>query len=221
MIVLDDDDAVRRALALLLKAVGLRVKAYASAQAFLAAGRPAQPGCLIAAAQVCGMCAMTLQVKLEARRVTIPVIFTSSNGDVTTAVEAMKYGAFDFLEMPLRDETLLDRVDAALRLSSAILRRAEARQHVDRCLGSLTARERDALSLVAAGASNRSMASALRVAQRTVEIDRSRVMDEKGAHSLAQLVQMMAQFQAAIGPGGRRGTYRTTSQVADRTDARV
>jgi FixJ family two-component response regulator len=219
VIVLDDDDAVRRALTLLLKAAGQHVKSYASAQVFFASGPPAQPGCLIADAHLPGLCALALLSELKARRATIPVIFTSSYGDVRMAVEAMKCGAFDFLETPFRDQTLLDRVDAALELTSLNLRQTEERQRLARCLGSLTARERKVLLLVTGGASNRSMARDLGVVQRTVEVHRSRVMAKMGARSLAQLVQMMAQFDTADELAERPAPRRGAPPVEERAAA--
>src|SRR6185312_4906924 len=112
--VIDDDDAVRNSLRLLLKSVGLPVRAFASAQEFLPSYDPRQPGCLVLDVRMPGMSGLELQQQLNLRGATIPVVFISGHGDIPMAVEAMQQGAFDFLQKQFRDHDLIERVQKAL-----------------------------------------------------------------------------------------------------------
>jgi FixJ family two-component response regulator len=112
--VVDDDAGVRNAMRTLLKSVGLASQLHASAQEFLAAYNPSQPGCLVLDIRMPGMSGLELQQELNVRGATIPVIFMTGHGDVPMAVEAMQHGAFDFLQKPFRDQDLLDRIQKAI-----------------------------------------------------------------------------------------------------------
>jgi two-component system response regulator FixJ len=189
--IVDDDDAVRSALRLLLKSVGLATTPLSSAQEFLATYDLQQPGCLILDVRMPGMSGLELQQQLNLRGAIIPVIFITGHGDIPMAVEAMQQGAFDFLQKPFRDQDLLDRIQRAL--AKDVTGRVELRERsrIKERLESLTAREREVLELVASGKPNKIMAADLGVSQRTVEIHRARVMEKMGASSLAQLVRMV------------------------------
>jgi two-component system, LuxR family, response regulator FixJ len=199
--VVDDDDAVRSSLRLLLKSVGLPAATFASAREFLATYEPDLPGCLVLDVRMPGMSGLELQQQLNLRGAVLPVIFITGHGDIPMAVEAMQHGAFDFLQKPFRDQDLIDRVQRALALDTA--NRAELREKVDirRRLESLTPREREVLRLVSLGKANKVMAAELGVSQRTVEIHRARVMEKMGAGSLAQLVRMVLDLEGAVGSG--------------------
>ena len=114
IMVVDDDSGVRNAMRSLLKSVGLESALYASAQEFLAAYQPAQPGCLVLDIRMPGMSGLELQQQLNMRGAVIPVIFMTGHGDIPMAVEAMQHGAFDFLQKPFRDQDLLDRIQRAI-----------------------------------------------------------------------------------------------------------
>ena len=189
--VVDDDEAVRNSLRLLLKSVGLAASALPTAQEFLDTYRPNQPGCLVLDVRMPGMSGMELQQQLNIRGAVIPVIFISGHGDIPMAVEAMQQGAFDFLQKPFRDQDLIDRIQRALVKDQT--NRAELKElaRIQERLASLTPREREVLTLVASGKPNKVMAGDLGVSQRTVEIHRARVMEKMGASSLAQLVRMV------------------------------
>ena len=193
--VVDDDEAVRGSLMLLLKSLGLPVVTFASAPGFLAAYRPEQAGCLILDIRMPGMSGLELQHQLNVLGAVIPVIFISGHGDIPMAVEAMQHGAFDFLQKPFRDQDLIDRVQKAMERDS--LSRDQLRElgHIRERLNSLTAREREVLGLMTLGKQNKVMAGELGVSQRTVEIHRARVMDKMEARSLAQLVRMMIELE--------------------------
>ena len=189
--VVDDDAGVRSSIRLLLKSVGIPATAMASAQEFLDAFDPAQPGCLVLDIRMPGMNGLELQQQLNVRGAVMPVLFITGHGDVPMAVEAMQQGAFDFLQKPFRDQELIDRIQKALERDHEA--RATLAQHgqIREKLESLTSREREVLALLVQGKQNKVMAAELGISQRTIEIHRAHVMDKLGARSLAQLVRMV------------------------------
>jgi two-component system response regulator FixJ len=191
VIVIDDDEAVRGSLKLLLRSVKLPVAVYASALEFLPSYAIDQPGCLVVDVRMPGMSGLELQQQLNLRGAMIPVIFITGHGDISMAVEAMRQGAFDFLPKPFRDQELLDRVQRALEKDAANRRDMAQTERVRELLDTLTPREREVLELVTSGKPNKVMAAELGVSQRTVEIHRARVMEKMHANSLAQLVRMV------------------------------
>jgi FixJ family two-component response regulator len=189
--IVDDDEAVRNSLRLLVRSVGLTAVTFSSAQEFLATYDPTHAGCLVLDVRMPGLSGIELQQQLNLRGAIIPVIFITGHGDIPMAVEAMRQGAFDFLQKPFRDQELIDRVQRALEEDhsnrAALLERGRIRERRD----SLTPREREVLALVTSGKPNKIMAADLGLSQRTIEIHRARVMEKMGATSLAQLVRMM------------------------------
>jgi len=196
--IVDDDDAVRSSLKLLLKSVGHRIADYATAKDFLAAYRFEQSGCLVLDIRMPGMSGLELQDHLNADGAIVPVIFISGHADVPMAVEAVQHGAFDFLQKPFRDQALIDCVQAALERDADNRRQLRERDNLRARLDSLTPREREVLALVTQGLANKVMAGDLGVSQRTVEIHRARVMEKMQAHSLAQLVRMMIVLEEEV-----------------------
>ena len=189
--IVDDDEAVRGSLRLLLKSVGLSPNAMGSAREFLAKYDPVQPGCLVLDVRMPEMSGLELQEQLNLQGAIIPVIFITGHGDVPMAVEAMQAGAFDFLQKPFRDQDLIDRIQRALEKDRSNRSALTERNTIRERLESLTPREREVLTMVTSGKANKVMASDLGVSQRTVEIHRARVMEKMGATSLAQLVRMV------------------------------
>lgn len=189
--VVDDDDAVRSSLRLLLKSVGQTAEAYPSAQAFLDAFDPDRPGCLVLDIRMPGMSGLELQQKLNAMHAITPIVFITGHGDVPMAVEAMQNGAVDFIQKPFRDQDLLDRINQALDKDKANRTGLLARDEIRRRMATLTPREREVLDLVTQGKANKVVAGDLDVSQRTVEIHRARVMEKMEASSLAHLVRMV------------------------------
>jgi FixJ family two-component response regulator len=196
--IVDDDEAVRASLRLLLKSVGIAATALGSAHEFLANHDASQPGCLLLDIRMPGMSGLELQQALNLRGAIIPVIFITGHGDVPMAVEAMKHGAFDFLQKPFRDQELLDRVQLALTKDKenrvALSQHSKIRAHLE----SLTPREREVLDLMTRGKPNKVMAADMGISQRTVEIHRARVMEKMEASSLAQAVRMMMDLNATV-----------------------
>jgi FixJ family two-component response regulator len=196
--VVDDDDAVRSSLRLLLKSVGLPTIAHASAHEFLAAWDGDQPGCLVLDVRMPGMSGIELQAELNQRGAIIPVIFISGHGDIPMAVEAIQHGAFDFLQKPFRDQDLIDRVQRALASDAEHRQLLQQRETLRQRFDLLTPREQEVLQLVTQGKANKVMAGDLGVSQRTVEIHRARVMEKMGAQSLAQLVRMVLELDKTV-----------------------
>src|SRR5579864_1296287 len=141
--IVDDDEAVRNSLRLLLKSVGLAASALGSAQEFLSTYDPHQPGCLVLDVRMPGMSGLELQQQLNMRGAVIPVIFITGHGDIPMAVEAMQQGAFDFLQKPFRDQDLIDRIQRALAKDqenrSQLMERTRTRERFE----TLTPRERE------------------------------------------------------------------------------
>lgn len=193
--IVDDDDAVRDSLAMLLKSVGLAAECHASANEFLEAYDPDRAGCLVLDVRMPGLSGIELQERLASMHSILPIIFITGHGDVPMAVHAMQAGAVDFIQKPFSDQALLDRVQQAIeqdRKSRALLRqREEIRKRID----SLTAREKEVMRMVAEGKANKVIAIDLGVSERTVEIHRARVMQKTGAESLPHLVRMVVEAE--------------------------
>ncbi len=187
--VVDDDEAVRDSLTLLLKAVGLASQTFSSAAQFLNDYDPEQHGCLVADIRMPGLSGLDLQDELNRRGAHIPLIFITGHGDVPMAVDAMKSGALDFIEKPFRDQDLLDRVQQALAWDKE--RRIENLKTlaIRERLATLTPRETEVMECVVQGQANKVIAMDLGVSQRTVEIHRARVMEKMAVRSVAKLVR--------------------------------
>jgi len=188
--IVDDDQAIRHAMGLLLKSVGLQHQVFESADDFLEHHTGNNDGCLVLDIRMPGLSGLELQQKLTEMGSALPIIFITGHGDIPMAVDAMQKGAFDFIQKPFRDQELLDRISEAL--STARKREAE-REHkleVQDRIATLTKREHEVLDLVVTGKPNKIIAHELGVSQRTIEIHRARVMDKMRAKSLAQLVRM-------------------------------
>lgn len=187
--VVDDDAGTRRSLEWVLTSVGLAVETYATAEAFLAACDPDRPGCLLVDLRLPGLSGTALQEQLAARGVTLPVIIVTGFGAVPSVVVAFNNGAFDYLEKPLSDQLLLDRVQAAIAADAA--QRTARHAAADRAarLARLTPREREVLHLTCAGHTARAIGEQLGLSPRTVEAHRARCMTKLGVGSLAELVR--------------------------------
>jgi FixJ family two-component response regulator len=188
--IVDDDDGVRASIRMLLKSVGLPALTFASAQEFLGSYQPERGGCVVLDMRMPGMSGLELQQELNRRGAVIPVIFITGHGDVPMAVEAMRHGAFEFLQKPFRDQDLIDRVQQAMQRDRETRESLREHSHIRARLSLLTPREREVMELLIAGKANKLMAHELGLSQRTVEIHRARVMEKMEAGSLAQLVRM-------------------------------
>lgn len=196
--VVEDDEAVRDSLELLLKSDGKSVKTYDNANAFLKDYSEDMSGCIVLDIRMPGMDGMELQKKLNDKHSILPIIFVTGHGDVPMAVDAMKEGAVDFIQKPYREEALLEKIDAALAQDVEQRKTLGEKQEILRRVKSLTPREHEIMDRMIEGQANKVIAIELEISQRTVEIHRSRVMHKMGTHSLAHLVRMILSVKDLI-----------------------
>ncbi len=189
--VVDDDQAVRESLALLVQSVGLEADTFASAREFLDAYQPDRRGCLITDIRMPGMSGLELQEQLSADGHHIPVIVLTGFGDVPTAVRALKGGAVDFVEKPFNPQSLLDLVQQAIVRDAEIRELAARAAELAERMALLTPREQEVMELVVAGKANKVIAIDLSISERTVELHRGRIMKKMQARSLAELMRMV------------------------------
>ncbi len=190
--VVDDDDAIRDALAWLLRSRGVPARTWPSAEAFLAGCSDETRGCIVLDVRMEGMSGVELFDHLLAQGNRLPVIFLTGHGDVPLAVAALKKGAFDFVEKPFNDNDLVDRILAAVRHDESQRQKLETEASVAARLAELTARERQVMERVLAGDYNKNIADALGIAVRTVEVHRARIFEKMGVRSAVELAQLLA-----------------------------
>lgn len=191
--VVDDDPAVRHAVAFLVASVGYACEPCTSAQDFLARLDDERPACVVLDVRLPGVSGLELQAELIRRRSTVGIIFMSGHGDIPKAVRAVRLGALDFLEKPCDDQLLLDRMSEALAASAAAIADRRRRSDLERRLATLTEREREVLALVVAGKTSKAIALDLDISVKTVENHRHNLMTKAGATSVAQLVAWAAE----------------------------
>lgn len=205
VLIVDDDPSMRRALTNLFQSVGLKVEAFSSAAEIMEAKPPAVPSCLVLDIRLPGSSGLDLQADLAKANIHTPIIFITGHGDIPMTVRAMKSGAVDFLTKPVRDQDMLDAVQAAIERDR---KRRDAEKSISGMRSrfeALTTRERDVLALVASGLMNKQVAAELGLAEITVKIYRGQIMRKMGAKSLADLVRMTD----ALGIPRNRGHLQT------------
>jgi len=193
--IIDDDEAVRDSMGMLLDSAGLQFTCFETANDFIHHYDGSQRGCLVLDIRMPGMTGLELQQQLNDLNSALPIIFITGHGDVPMAVEAMRRGAIDFLRKPVRESDLLLRIEQALQQESGA--RDDTRQrHQNRTkLASLTEREGEVFRLVAEGLANKVIAADLGISERTVEVHRAKVMKKLEARTLAQLVRIYLQSE--------------------------
>jgi two-component system response regulator FixJ len=188
--IVDDDDGMRRALDTLLTTVGFETASFARPGEFLAGFKVNTPGCLVLDIRMPEMSGLELQRKLNTMGSMLPVIFVTGHGDVPMAVQAMKEGAFEFIQKPFREQELLDHINHALQQDAANRSTIARRSEVLGRLETMTPRERQVMDMVVDGAANKVIALDLKLSERTVEIHRAKVMEKMNARSVAHLVKL-------------------------------
>ena len=195
--IVDDDEAVRESLALLLDSMDQNCQSFNSAVDFLDAYSVDMNGCLVLDIRMPGMNGLELQKQLNVQGCILPIIFVTGHGDVPMAVEAMQHGAVDFIQKPYREQDLLDKINMALVLDETNREALEHRHKIIDKLASLTPREKQVMEMMVDGKANKVIAIDLGISQRTVEIHRSRVMEKMATNSLAHLVKMVVAVENA------------------------
>jgi FixJ family two-component response regulator len=200
--VIDDDDAVRDALSMMLRSAGRNVESFATAQEFIDRRSDARAGCIVLDVRMPGMSGLELQDWLVEHGVPLPVVFLTGHGDIPMAVRTMKRGAWDFLQKPVDDRRLLAAIDSALsgELPFDPLPRALPPQ-----VAALSKREREVLDLILDGRQTRGIAEALFISVKTVEFHRSRIHAKLGVASMAEL------FNLCVGRPLRRPAAAATA----------
>jgi two-component system, LuxR family, response regulator TtrR len=188
--IVDDDEAVRDSLRWLLEANTYRVKAFASAEAFLSEYREDQPGVLIVDVRMPGMSGLQLQEELINRKSLMPVVFITGHGDVPMAVNTMKKGAVDFLEKPFNETELREIVSRMFEQANDNLQKFTAQREHEAMLGRLTAREQQVLERIVAGRLNKQIADDLGISIKTVEAHRANIMEKLQVTTVADLMKV-------------------------------
>ncbi|HTP99424.1 MAG TPA: response regulator [Casimicrobiaceae bacterium] len=195
--VVDDDEAVRDSLAMMLRAAGRAVETFTTAQEFIDRRGDARTGCVVLDVRMPGMSGIELQEWLTEHNDTLPIVFLTGHGDIPMAVRTIKRGAYDFLQKPVDDQHLLDAIDAAM--SGELPPDAQSRT-LPPAVASLSKREREVLDLILDGRQTRAIAEALFISVKTVEFHRSRIHAKLGVASMAEL------FNLCVGRQLRRPT---------------
>ena len=187
----DDDEAIRDALAWLLKSRGIPCTPYAQAEAFLAAWTPQLAGCIVLDMRMPGMSGLDLFDALQERGSRLPVIFLTGHGDVPLAVGALKKGAFDFFEKPFNDNDLATRIQEAMAHDARQRAASASADSINSRLATLTSRERQIMDLVLAGKFNKVIADELAISMRTVEVHRANLFEKMGVKTAVELANLI------------------------------
>ena len=189
--VVDDDPGLCDSLGWLIESDGLKVETYASAQDFLDAYEPDRPGVLMLDVRMPGMSGLDLQEHLIDKGYGIPIIMLTGHADVPMAVRAVRAGAVEFLQKPMNDQILLDRIRKAIRLDAQIRRKVIRKGEILARMALLTPREQEVMDLVVAGKANKQIAYELHVSEKTVEVHRKRLMRKMQVGSAVELVRVV------------------------------
>lgn len=187
----DDDEAIRDALAWLLQSRQIPCRSYLSAEDFLAAGPEKLSGCVVLDIRMTGMSGLELFETLQEQGITLPIIFLTGHGDVPMAVAALKKGAYDFFEKPFNDNELANRVLEALDHDARQRSAQASAQTIATRLDTLTSREKQVMELILAGKFNKVIADELKISMRTVEVHRARLLDKMGVKTAVELAQLL------------------------------
>ena len=189
--IVDDDEFVRDGLVELLDSVGYTAEVYTRAQEFLDGFNPKRIGCILLDVRMPGMSGIELQHRLNGMHIEIPIIIMTGHGDIAMAVQAMKDGAFEFVQKPFRDQDLIDAITKALEKNAIDREKFSLKQKIHNQIELLTKREREVVNCVMEGMPNKLIARKLGVSDRTIELHRSHAMSKLGVKSVAELVKMM------------------------------
>ena len=187
---LDDDDIILWMFQEILQSVGIQTRPYQSAQDFLRDYRPGPCECLVSDLRMPEIGGLEVQRQLLSKGTALPIIFVSGHAEISSAVEALKKGAFDFLEKPVQGALLIEKVQAALARSRELHSERMARSTREARVALLTDKERQVCELVVAGKSSREIAEGLSLSGRTVENHRARIMEKLHVESTVELVKL-------------------------------
>jgi len=190
VVIIDDDPDIRVALQGLLETVDTQTVLFGNAADFFASKRPKGPSCIVVDVRLPGLGGLEFQQELARKNISIPVIFITGHGDIPMSVRAMKAGAFEFLTKPLRDQDLLEAIQAAVRRDRARLEDEQDVADLRARYESLTAREREVMALLVSGRVSKQIAAEIRISEVTVRLHRGQVMQKMHVSSLADLIRI-------------------------------
>ena len=188
--IVEDDEAVRDSMSMLLDTINIAHHCFSSAAEFLKFHDGSQRGCLVLDIRMPGMNGLELQKELNRRDVLLPIIFVTGHGDIQMAVDAMRNGALDFMRKPIREQDLLDRIQQALAYEAGERSNRATTDRLNSLIAKLTLKEHEIFKRVAEGQANKVIALELGVSERTVEVHRAHVMQKLSVRSLADLVRI-------------------------------
>jgi FixJ family two-component response regulator len=198
--IVDDDDAVRDGLALVIETVGLNCQTFSNAEHFLNVYVPGTPGCLVLDINMPGMKGDDLQTELNRRRIHLPIIFLTAYGDIPMSVRTIKAGAVDFMTKPVKINLLIERIQAELQLEAEKQEQNKDILDLHKRLSTLTHREMDILPLTVAGMPNKEIAQKLGISFRTVELHRTNILRKTGASNFLELARQCEAIQFSFEP---------------------
>jgi FixJ family two-component response regulator len=196
--IIDDDAGVRQSIQDLVESVGLQAESFATAQKFLSKVRRDGPSCLVLDVRLPDTSGLDLQQKLSRAGIRIPIIFITGHADIPMTVKAMKSGAVEFLTKPFREQDLLDVIHRALKCDRQLREKQSQLAELQERYRTLSAREREVMSLVVSGMLNKQIAGELGASETTIKIHRGRVMQKMQAKSLPDLVRMADRLTISI-----------------------
>ena len=188
--VVDDDDSVRRALARLIRSIGMQVETFSSSQEFLGFQVPDGPACLVLDVRLSGENGLVLQEALRSSERRLPIIFLTGHGTVPICAQALKAGAIDFLLKPVDVEDLLEAISRAIEVDRCSQHKRRKYTALESRVETLTAREREVMAMVVTGLLNKQVADILGKSEKTIKVHRAHVMQKMQATSFAELVRM-------------------------------
>lgn len=198
VLIVDDDRDIRESITWLVESIGLRCRAFENAEDYLAHGRDHDAGCLLLDVRMPGMGGLRLLQQLQGEGRQTPVILLTAHGDIPMAVQALKAGAFDFIEKPGKPEQILDRVQDALRADEDIRTRELERATFIQLFSYLTEREQAILQRIVEGQSNKRIGTGLGISERTVEKHRESILKKMQTRSFAQVIRDFAVYRSAM-----------------------
>lgn len=191
---IDDEQAIRDSMALFLQSVGLKVKCFDSAQAFLDNYDQEQPGCLILDVRMPDIGGLELQAELIDRSIQIPIIFISGNAKIADTVRAFKAGALDFLEKPFDNNVLLEKINEAVAIDIDVRNEKIRKDRMQVCFDKLTQREKQVLKLIIHHKTSKDVAKQLCLSHRTVEAHRAHIMEKLQAENIIELINIALNY---------------------------
>lgn len=197
--VVDDSTDILDAIRVLLSSVNLKVKTFASGEEFLSQVDHTARGCLLLDMRMPGMSGLEVQDALKERCITLPIIFLTGHGEVTTAVRAMREGALDYIEKPFQPQLLLDHIHACLKLDLQINANECAKEAAEQRISRLSPREYEIAKLIVAGKPSKVIGSELGISEKTVDVHRHKIMKKISVRSVAELVQLWLDTKHQIG----------------------